>query len=48
MDNPFNKDSQVVKSALVLLSVGVYRSIEEVPDLFNLRAIVQEELDKLK
>ncbi|MBC8590599.1 hypothetical protein [Wansuia hejianensis] len=45
--NFFNKDSQAVKSALLLFSVGIYTSIEEVPNLFNLRAVVQEELNKL-
>lgn len=45
--NFFNKDSQAVKSALLLFSAGLYKSIEDVPNLFNLRAVVQEELDKL-
>lgn len=47
MGEVFNKDSQVVKSALVLFSVGVYLKIEQVPDFHNLREVVQEELDKL-
>lgn len=48
MNNFFNSDSQAVKSALFLFGAGVYTSIEQVPNLFNLRAVVQEELDKLK
>ena len=45
--NFFNKDSMAVKSALLLFTIGIYTNINQVPNLFNLRAVVQEELDKL-
>lgn len=44
----FNKDSQMVKSALLLFSVGIYTEISEVPNVFNLREVVAEELKKLQ
>ena len=31
----FNKDSQMVKSALLLFSVGIYTEISEVPNVFK-------------
>lgn len=46
--NFFNENSKAVKSALLLFSIGSYKVITDVPDLFNLRAVVQEELNKLK
>lgn len=45
--NFFNKDSMAVKSALLLFAIGTYTNINQVPNLFNLRVVVQEELDKL-
>lgn len=45
--NFFDKNSMAVKSALLLFAAGTYTKIEQVPNLFNLRAVVQEELDKL-
>lgn len=44
----FDKNSQGVKSALFLFSAGTYTDIKQVPDIFNLREVVQEELDKLE
>lgn len=46
--NFFNEKSSAVKSALLLFSVGRYTDITDVPDLFNLREVVQEELNKMK
>lgn len=40
----FNKDSQAVKSALLLFKVGQYKNIEQVPNLFNLREEVEKAL----
>lgn len=47
MNNFFNEDSQGVKSALFLFTVGMYTEIEQVPNLFNLRAEVEKALAKL-
>lgn len=44
----FNENSMAVKSALFLFSTGTYTSIDQVPNLFNLREEVQKALDKLK
>lgn len=44
----FDKDSIGVKSAILLFTAGVYTDITDVPDLFNLREVVQEELKKLR
>lgn len=46
--NFFNAESRAVKSALLLFSIGSYKSITDVPDLFNLREVVAVELEKLK
>lgn len=40
----FTKDSPMVKSALLLLGAGVYESIEDVPNILNLREAVLEAL----
>lgn len=42
----FEKDSVLVKQQLFLFDEGVYETIEDVPDLFNLREVVENELDK--
>lgn len=42
----FNKNSAVVKSWVTLVTSGVY-SIDKVPNLFNLKEVVQEVLDEL-
>lgn len=39
----FSKDSQLVKSYVLLITAGMI-TYEEVPDLFNLRAAVLEAL----
>lgn len=44
----FNQESQAVKSALLLFSVGKYTKIDDVPNLFNLREEVQKALDSLR
>lgn len=44
----FDQNSQGVKSALFLFSVGQYTDITDVPNLFNLREEVQKALDNLK
>lgn len=43
----FNKDSYMVKSALIYFDRGIYTQIDQVPDLYNLRQVVAEELVKL-
>ena len=45
--NFFNAESRAVKSALLLFSIGSYKVITDVPDLFNLREVVQAELNKM-
>lgn len=44
----FEENSVLVRQQLFLLDEGVYKSIEDVPDLFNLREVVKNELDKRK
>lgn len=41
----FDKDSSIVKSYLLLIKNGL-RTMAEVPDLFNLREVVEECLAK--
>ena len=38
----FTKDHPFVKSAVLLLTAGVYENIEEVPNVLNLRQLVKE------
>lgn len=45
--NFFNAESRAVKSALLLFSIGSYTDISDVPNLFNLREVVQAELNKM-
>lgn len=44
----FNSKSQMVKSALLLFTVGIYEDISQVPDVLNLREVVAEELKKMQ
>lgn len=37
----FTADSQIVKSYILLINQGL-KTIDEVPDLFNLREVVQQ------
>lgn len=42
----FTKNSSIVKSWVTLVTSGVY-AIDKVPNLFNLKEVVQEVLDEL-
>ena len=44
----FEENSVLVRQQLFLFDEGVHKSIEDVPDLFNLREVVKNELDKRK
>ncbi len=41
----FTKDSSIVKSYVLLISKGL-KTLDEVPNLFNLREIVQQCLEQ--
>ena len=43
----YTKESLIVKTWVSLVMAGIY-TVEQVPNLFNLRAVVQEVLDSLK
>nr|DAT09683.1 MAG TPA: hypothetical protein [Caudoviricetes sp.] len=43
----YTKDSVIVKTWVSLVMAGAYTA-EQVPNLFNLRAVVQEVLNTLK
>ncbi len=43
----YTKDSMIVKTWVSLVMAGTYK-VDQVPDLFNLREVVQEVLDTLK
>lgn len=42
----YNENSMMVKSAVLLLTSGVYKDISQIPDLFNLREVVVKVLEK--
>lgn len=41
----FNKESKIVKDYVLLIDNGL-KTIDDVPDFSNLKAVVQEVLDK--
>lgn len=43
----YTKDSMIVKTWVSLVMAGTYK-VDQVPNLFNLRTVVQEVLDTLK
>lgn len=43
----YTKESLIVKTWVSLVMAGIY-TVEQVPNLFNLRAVVQEVLNGLK
>ncbi len=43
----YTKESLIVKTWVSLVMAGIY-TVEQVPNLFNLRAVVQEVLNTLK
>lgn len=43
----YTKDSMIVKTWVSLVMAGTYE-VDQVPNLFNLRTVVQEVLDTLK
>ena len=43
----YTKDSMIVKTWVSLVMAGTYK-VDQVPDLFNLREVVQEVLDTMK
>lgn len=43
----YTKDSMIVKTWVSLVMAGTY-TVDQVPNLFNLRTVVQEVLDTLK
>lgn len=43
----YTKDSMIVKTWVSLVMAGAYE-VDQVPNLFNLRDVVQEVLDTLK
>ena len=43
----YTKESLIVKTWVSLVMAGIYM-VEQVPNLFNLRAVVQEVLNGLK
>lgn len=43
----FTPESPMVKSALLYFSIGIFKEINDVPDLFDLRDVVAGELAKL-
>lgn len=44
----YTKDSQIVKQMILLFTLGVYKEINDVPNVFNLRKVVQEVLEDLE
>lgn len=43
----FTQEMQIVKNYLLLIQQGI-KTIEEVPDIYNLKEVVQQCLSKLK
>lgn len=46
MNFVFTKDMGLVQDGVFLIMTGVYKSVEELPNLGNFRQVVQEVLDE--